>query len=87
MSTIEPSVDLFGLGATFYDLLAGKRSYFEARRGGNLPDLRQHAPTVTAPFADLIARLTHLDPQQRPSALQTKEELLRIGRNIGIRMG
>jgi serine/threonine-protein kinase len=86
-TTIEPSVDLFGLGAAFCYLLAGKDAYFSARKEGRLPDLRTQPAPLTAPFAGLIARLTHSDPQQRPSALQIKEELCRIGRNLGIRVG
>jgi serine/threonine protein kinase len=85
--TIEPSVDQFGLGATFCYLLAGKEAYFSARKEGRLPDLRAQPAALTAPFAGLIAHLTHPDPLQRPSALQTKEELCRIGRNLGIRVG
>jgi serine/threonine protein kinase len=85
--TIEPSVDQFGLGATFCHLLAGKEAYFSARKEGRLPDLRAQPGPLTAPFAGLIARLTDSDPQQRPSALETEEELCRIGRNLGIRMG
>jgi serine/threonine protein kinase len=84
---IEPSVDLFGLGATFCYLLAGKDEYFSSRKKGGLPDLREHSASVTAPFAKLITRLTDSDPQQRPSALQTKEELYRIGSHLGIRVG
>jgi serine/threonine protein kinase len=85
--TIEPSVDLFGLGATFCYLLAGKDAYFTARKEGRLPDLRTHSTSITAPFAGLIGRLTHPDPERRPSALQAKEELSRIGVQLGIRMG
>jgi serine/threonine protein kinase len=85
--TIEPSVDLFGLGAAFCYLLAGKDAYFSARKEGRLPDLRAQPTPLTAPFAGLIARLTRSDPQQRPSALQTKDELCRIGRNLGIHVG
>jgi serine/threonine protein kinase len=85
--TIEPSVDLFGLGATFCYLLAGKKVYFSARNEGRLPDLRVFPGSVTAPFAGLIARLTNSDPQQRPSAFQAKEELCWIAGHLGIRVG
>jgi serine/threonine protein kinase len=85
--TIEPSVDLFGLGATFYYLLAGEDAFFSARKEGRLPDLRAQPASITARFAGLIARLTQTDPELRPSALQAIKELLRIGGQLGVPMG
>lgn len=84
--TIEPSVDLFGLGATFCYLLAGKEAFVSARKEGRLPDLRTHSASITAPFAGLISRLTHPDPERRPSAHQAKTELCRIATQLGIRV-
>lgn len=85
--TIEPSVDLYGLGATFCYLLTGWDAYFAARKERKLPNLRMHSDSVTGSFVALIARLTDPDPQRRPTALQTKDELYRIGAQLGIRVG
>ncbi len=84
--TIEPSVDLFGLGATFCYLLSRKDAYVSARKEGRLPDLREQSASITAPFAGLITGLTQPDPERRPSARQAKEELFRIGGRLGIQM-
>jgi serine/threonine protein kinase len=85
-TTIEPSVDMYSLGATFCHLLVGKNAYFAARKQGRLPELRSHAASLTAPFVRLIARLTHPDPQQRPTAKIAEAELIRIGAALGIKM-
>jgi serine/threonine protein kinase len=81
---IEPSVDLFGLGSTFCYLLAGRDTYFAARKEGSLPDLRTVPTPVTARFAGLIGRLTGAEPQRRPTALATRAELFRIAEQLGI---
>jgi serine/threonine protein kinase len=82
-TTIEPSVDLFGLGVVLYYLLTGGEAYAKARQSTVLPDIRELAPTVTAPTARLVAELTHPDPPQRPVAASAYEELARIGRRLG----
>jgi serine/threonine protein kinase len=82
--TIESSADMYGLGATFCYLVAGKSSYTVARKNGRMPNLREEGVAITAPFADLIARLTHPSPNQRPAPLEVLGELRRIGRNLGI---
>jgi serine/threonine protein kinase len=83
-ATIEPSVDMFGLGAILYSLLTGNEAYAKARQSTILPDLREFAPAVTAPTARLVAELTHPDSARRPVAASVCEELARIGRGIGI---
>ena len=82
--TIESSADMYGLGATFYYLVAGKAAYNMTRKKGGRPDLKQNDSPITAPFADLIARLIHPSPEQRPSASEALVELRRIGRRLGI---
>lgn len=84
--TIEPTVDLFGLGATFSCLLVGRKAYNLARRKGHFPNLQTDSLSLTAPFASLVARLTDPDPGLRPSALQVKQELIRLGGQIGIQV-
>ena len=83
-ATIEPSVDMFGLGVLLFYLLAGNEAYAKARQSTVLPDIREFAPMVTAPTARLVAELTHPDPAKRPVAASTCEELARIGRRMGI---
>jgi serine/threonine protein kinase len=39
---------------------------------------------VTAPLARLVNQLVHAKPQQRPSAQEVKEELTRLGRQLGV---
>jgi serine/threonine protein kinase len=84
--TIEPSADIFGLGATFYYLLAGKNAYYSAWCEGKFPNVRRDSIPVTAPFACLITQLIHPDPQQRPSAQKVKQELSQIAGRLGIQL-
>jgi serine/threonine protein kinase len=82
--TIEASVDLYGLGATFYYLLVGKEAYYAARKQGALPNVRKHAEAVTAPLARLVADLISSDPKQRPLATTVRAEVVKIARQIGV---
>lgn len=83
-ATIEPSVDLYGLGVTFFYALVGERAYLEARAAGALGDVRARAPAVTARFARLLTELLNPDPLSRPTAAQARAELGVIARQLGI---
>jgi serine/threonine protein kinase len=85
--TIEPSVDIYGLGTVIYYLLAGGRhAVGDAVSGaltGALPtDVRAYAPAVTAPTATLVAQMMNPDPALRPAAAEVRDRLNRILRRL-----
>lgn len=88
---VSPRTDLFALGATLYELLAG-RPAFEGRTAGTvfagillrepLP-LEQARPDVPAEFVHLIRRLLGKRPEDRPaSAADVLQSLERLGQVI-----
>jgi len=87
METIEPEVDMYGLGASFYYLLAGRESYFKARKSLELPDIRVFQSSITAPTAQLIAELTRSDPQRRPKAAEVKARVALVASRLGVEVG
>ncbi len=89
---IHPSSDLYGLGETLYYLIAGRPAFsatpyvmalvLEKMRGP--ARLRDAVPDVTAPTAQLVARLTAPRPEDRPaSAATVRDELMRIASRLG----
>jgi serine/threonine protein kinase len=88
---IEPSADMYGLGATFYYLLAGRAGYKSVSVDEPLADvrggLRGAVPAVTARFARLINDLLSPEPASRPSAVGVRAELSTIARQLGIPLG
>jgi serine/threonine-protein kinase len=79
--------DLYSLGATLYELLAGRPPFrvhsleelAEAQQRGDAPDLRSLAPQVPSAVADLVRRLLSRDPLRRPGrALQVVRELVAL---------
>ena len=83
--TIETSVDLFGLGATFAFLLAGQEAYHQARRRGvgETPDIKAMNSRVTARTAALVAAMTARNPLDRPGIMDVVEEAVAIAVGIG----
>lgn len=85
---IEPSADMYGLGASFYYLLAGAAGYKAVTVDEPLADvrgaLRAAVPGLTARFARLLAELLDPDPKARPTAAAARAELGTIARQLGI---
>lgn len=88
--TIEPSVDLWGLGELLHWLLAGRPAYAASSpvqsimaRGEPPPSLSHAAPTVTKPTVALVDSLLRLDPRERPaSAVEVRDSIDRIRRRL-----
>jgi serine/threonine-protein kinase len=79
--------DLYSLGATLFELLAGRPPFrvksledlAEAQQRGEAPDLRSLAPQVPSAVADLVRRLLARDPLRRPRrAMQVVRELISL---------
>jgi serine/threonine-protein kinase PknK len=57
---VEPSIDVYGLGATLWTLLTGAPPT-------DPEDLTNHAHPFPAPLVDLVASCLHADPGRRPA--------------------
>lgn len=75
---IEPALDAYGLGATFFWLLVGPERYGTVRLP-RLPDVRSMADVT----ARLIARLVDVDAAKRPPTEEVHLQLERIGARLG----
>jgi len=91
-TTIEPAVDLYGLGEVLFFLLSGRRAHPANATGalalsklGPTPDLREAAPHVTAPTVQLTTRLLSADPAARPSAASVRDTLRRVAARLSAR--
>ncbi|MDZ4687485.1 MAG: serine/threonine-protein kinase [Planctomycetaceae bacterium] len=80
--------DLYALGCLLWQLLAGRPPFtmadplakLAAHQTRSIPDVREWAPETPTALAELIATLTHRDPQQRPaSAAEVVQRLQRLG--------
>jgi serine/threonine protein kinase len=86
--TINPSVDMYGLGIVMYFMLVGdpnavSQAVARAIAQGQGPSVRGDAPQITAPTTKLIASLMNPDPAARPkSAGQVRDELAGIRRRL-----
>lgn len=83
----DPRADVYSLGVTLYEMLAGRRP-FESDDPGELAmlqreskpiDLRQHRPEVPEPVATLVTSMLAKDPLRRPdSARDLARRLVRL---------
>jgi serine/threonine-protein kinase len=72
--TVGPAADLYGLGATLYELLSGRRPHVADNLGALLravasdpaAELRQVKPELDAALCDAVMPLLQKDPARRP---------------------
>ena len=82
---LEPRTDLYALGVTLFEALAGRRPFvghslsemLAAHIQREAPDLRVLRPEISEPLAAFIARLLAKDPDERFSDTATALEALR----------
>ncbi len=91
-ATLDPRTDVYGLGATFYELLAGAPPFGGSSivdllikvRNAPVPRLRDVAPEVPPEVAVVVMRCLEKDPARRyPSAAALAADLERLaGRRL-----
>ncbi len=83
--------DLFGLGATLYECLAGfhpligstLRQTIANTLEGTFPPLSRHVPGAAGELEDLVTALLAAEPGARPSAAELEERLGRLAAERG----
>ena len=84
---ISPATDVYAIGATFFELLTGKRPFnaadpiqlASAHCFETPPDVRKFCPTISDASADLVRRMLAKHPGQRPpDASSVLEEIIRL---------
>ncbi|MDQ3333665.1 MAG: protein kinase [Myxococcota bacterium] len=77
---LGPAGDIYGLGATLYQAIAGRWPRADSTSGALLapvPPLAQLAPNVSPQIADVIDRAVAMEPESRPSAADFASALAR----------
>jgi len=86
---VDRRADIYALGVTFYELLAGTVPFKEGdvafhHRHTPPPDLREVAPDVPPALAELVARMLAKQPEDRvATAREVREQLQVLSRQLG----
>ena len=80
----DPRSDIYSLGATLFELLAGQPPYaggspqevFQAHLGATVPDLQALRPDVSIQTANLVKRMLAKKPEERPSSAAAIAEII-----------
>jgi serine/threonine-protein kinase len=71
---LDRRADLFSAGVVLWELLAGRKLY--SGEVGVAPDVREFAPKVSKPLAEMVKRALNLEPSQRfATALEMSDAL------------
>jgi serine/threonine-protein kinase len=83
---IGERADVYSLGVTLFEMLAGRRPFSGAEPAelaaahaqGALPDLRRFAPAAPRDVSQLVRRMLAKEPLRRPSTDELLEQLIRL---------
>jgi class 3 adenylate cyclase/tetratricopeptide (TPR) repeat protein len=70
---LGPGVDIFALGATLFEMLAGRRLFSEEDEAS--VDIAARCQDLPAPLTELLLQMMAADPESRPSARQVETHL------------
>lgn len=88
VTTPTPASDVFAAGLLFYELVTGHHAYAfyghdlaaaMDRREKPIPPVTQIRPNVPPAIEAILARMTRIDPNERPGALEVVDMLTEVG--------